>query len=315
MVNWKAIGIALLIIGGGFVVLKLLWPYIIPAVLGVPAPTLPPLIFPLLTCAAILIGISGLLPSRWANWSRRLVKAALILVFVGVLLIELPLISSAHHRVEVSMEECKNFFIPVTNVAETSTLAVDAIKYASCVLTGYFPTTTQASEVGWVTFYIFYIILPFAFIFAFMYGLMSGLGFESLFGAVTKPVVTVLTFVISMYATRVLFGAVLLELLGYGAWALAAVFIAIIITGGLWKLMSGLYPVVTPLLEGPALARAEWIIGRLTNPETFRVLSEKEKKDLEKELEQLAANYPSVRAKVEEVSRKAKGERPAPSSQ
>jgi hypothetical protein len=302
MVSWKAIIIALVIIGGVFVVLKLWWPYIIPAVLGVPAPTLPPLIFPLLTCAAILIGISGLLPSSWANWSRRLVKAALILVFVGVLLIELPLISSAQHPVKVSMEECKNQFFPETEKALT-----DAIKYASCILTGYFPTTEQINEVGWVTFYIFYIILPFAFIFALMYGLMSGLGFESFFGAVTKPVVTVLTFVISMYATRVLFGAVLLEFLGYGAWALAAVFIAIIITGGLWKLMSGLYPVVTPLLEEPALARAEWIIGRLTNPETFRVLSEKEKKDLEKELEQLAANYPNVRAKVEEVFRRERG--------
>jgi hypothetical protein len=308
MVNWTGIGIAIVIIVVTFVVLKLLWPSIIPAVLGVSAPTLSPLIFPLLTCAAILIGISGLLPDKWANWSKRLVKGALILVFVGVLLIELPLISSTQHPVEVSMEECKNQFFPETEKALT-----DAIKYASCILTGYFPTTEQINEVGWVTFYIFYIILPFAFIFAFMYGLMSGLGFESFFGAVTKPVVTVLTFVISMYATRVLFGAVLLEFLGYGAWALVAVFIAIIITGGLWKLMSGLYPVITPLLEEPALARAEWIIGRLTNPETFRVLSEKEKKDLEKELEQLAVNYPSVRRKVNEVFRRGGGGVPAPS--
>lgn len=308
MVNWRAVGVGIGIIVVTYVVLQLVWPRIIP-LLGVSTPIqLSPFVFPLLIGAAIIIAISGFLKP---DWGRNLAKVALLLVFAGVLLIEVPLVQPFLKRTEVSMEECKNFFIPATN--ETSTLMVDAIKYASCVLTGYFPTTTQASEVGWVTFYIFYIILPFAFIFAFMYGLMNALGFESFFGAVAKPVITVLTFVISMYATRVLFGAVLLEFLGYGAWGLAAVFIAVIITGGLWKLMSGLYPVITPLLEGPALARAEWIIGRLTNPETFRVLSEKEKKDLEKELEQLAANYPSVRRKVNEMFRRGRGGVAAPS--
>ncbi|GEM_PF-6438236 len=308
MVNWRAVGVGIGIIVVTYVVLQLVWPRIIP-LLGVSTPIqLSPFVFPLLIGAAIIIAISGFLKP---DWGRNLAKVALLLVFAGVLLIEVPLVQPFLKRTEVSMEECKNFFIPATN--ETSTLMVDAIKYASCVLTGYFPTTTQASEVGWVTFYIFYIILPFAFIFTFIYGLMNALGFESFFGAVAKPVITVLTFVISMYATRVLFGAVLLEFLGYGAWGLAAVFIAVIITGGLWKLMSGLYPVITPLLEGPALARAEWIIGRLTNPETFRVLSEKEKKDLEKELEQLAANYPSVRRKVNEMFRRGRGGVAAPS--
>jgi len=308
MVNWKAVGVGIAIIGV-YVVVYWLFPWIL-SLLGVSTPIqLSSLVFPLLIGAAIIIAISGFLKP---DWGRNLAKVALLLVFAGVLLIEVPLVQSfLGKRTEVSIEECKNILFPKTN--ETSTLMVDAIKYASCVLTGYFPTTDQLNEVGWVTFYIFYIILPFAFIFAFMYGLMNALGFESFFGAVAKPVITVLTFVISMYATRVLFGAVLLEFLGYGAWGLVAVFIAIIITGGLWKLMSGLYPVITPLLEGPALARAEWIIGRLTNPETFRVLSEKEKKDLEKELEQLAANYPSVRRKVNEMFRKGKGGVPAPS--
>jgi len=259
--------------------------------------------------AAIVIGVSGFLPPKWG---REFVKVALILVFIAGLWIEALLIISYNYTPpEVSIEECKNFVIPETN--DTTQITVNGVKYVSCVLTGYYPATTKITEIGWVTFYIFYIILPFAFIFALVYGLMNGLGFESFFGAVTKPVVIVLTFVISMYATRLLFGHLLLQLLGYGAWGLAAVFIAVIITGGLWKLMSGLYPVITPLLEEPALARAEWIIGRLTNPETFRVLSEKEKKELEKELEQLAVNYPSVRRKVNEVFRRGGGGVPAPS--
>jgi hypothetical protein len=308
MVNWKVVIAILVIIAGIYVFLEFLWPLII-SLLGISTPTeLSPLVLPLLIGAAILIGISAFLKP---SWGRPLAKAALVLVFVGVLMIEAPLVQPFLKRTEVSMEECKNFFIPATN--ETSTLMVDTIKYASCVLTGYFPTTSQASEVGWVTFYIFYIILPFAFVFAFIYGLMNALGFESFFGAVAKPVITVLTFVISMYATRVLFGAVLLEFLGYGVWGLAAVFIAILLTMGLWKLISGLYPITKTLIEEPALARAEWIIGRLTNPETFRVLSEKEKKDLEKELEQLAVNYPSVRRKVNEVFRRGGGGVPAPS--
>lgn len=309
MVGWKLIIVACVIIGITFVILQLLWPWIISQI-GVPIEHLSQYVFPLLILAAILIGISGFLPPKYGI---SLAKGALLLIFVGVLLIEATLLAPFIRRIEVPIEECKNYFVPEEKQNETKqneTIMVDAIQYTSCVLTGYFPTTEQ---VGWVTFYIFYIILPFAFIFAFMYGLMNALGFESFFGAVAKPVTTVLTFVISMYAVRVLFGAVLLELMGYGAWGLAAVFIAILLTGGIWKLLSGYYPVVTPLLEEPALARAEWIIGRLTNPETFRVLSEKEKKALEKELEELAVKYPGVRRKVNEVYRKEKAGLPAPS--
>jgi hypothetical protein len=70
---------------------------------------------------------------------------------------------------------------------------------------------------------------------------MSGIGMETWFGAFGKNAMRLLSFIIALYAARLLFGAFLLDLLGYGAWGLIGVFGAVLLTKGLQKIMEGWY--------------------------------------------------------------------------
>jgi hypothetical protein len=120
-----------------------------------------------------------------------------------------------------------------------SNVIINALDVTSCILTGYFPQ--EQSILGWFTFLLFYIILPFAFIFALIVGLMRDV-FQ---GILDRRILNVLSFIIAVYATRAMFGAFLLQFLGYSAWGLAGIFGAIFIVGSLRKMIEDWFKIET----------------------------------------------------------------------
>jgi hypothetical protein len=77
---------------------------------------------------------------------------------------------------------------------EKPTEAWDAIAVWSCVTTGHFPSTATYSDLGWTIFFIFYLLLPFAFIWTLLYGLMKGIDLGALFGDFAGTAMTLLFF-------------------------------------------------------------------------------------------------------------------------
>jgi hypothetical protein len=185
----------------------------------------------LLIVTGVFLALSGFLPYKWGKILREI---ALFCLFVIILLVEINIVKPfVGKATKVDMEACKNYFQPST----TGQVVYDALKYVSCVLAGYFPL--QEGDLGWTVFFLFYLILPFAFIWALMYGLMKSV-MEGWF-PVEFNVSALLSFIIAMYASRTLMGGFLLEFAGYGAWGLGAVFLAIIFTKGLDKMMKDWY--------------------------------------------------------------------------
>jgi hypothetical protein len=184
----------------------------------------------LISVTGMLLAISGFLPY---NWGKMLREVALFCLFITILLVEINILKPFVKATKVDMTACQNYFQPST----TGQVVYDALKYASCILTGYFPTTE--GDLGWTVFFIFYLILPFAFIWALMYGIMKSI-MEGWF-PVGFNISALLSFIIALYASRTLMGGFLLEFAGYGAVGLGAVFLAIIFTRGLDKIMKDWY--------------------------------------------------------------------------
>jgi hypothetical protein len=174
---------------------------------------------------AITLVVGCFLPGRVGRIVRIL---SYITLFIFLLFVEIQIIKPFLKRTEVDLQECTNFFSPSQT---TGNVVYDLLTYSSCILSGYVPK--DLSSIGWVTFFIFYIILPFAFIWVFVYALMkevfSGWGIERFS--------SLLSFIVAMYGARVLFGAVLLEFFAYGAWGLAGIFIAMFLVKGLEKII------------------------------------------------------------------------------
>jgi len=150
-------------------------------------------------------------------------------------LIEINIVKPFVKATKIDMEICKNYFVPST----TGQIVYDALKYASCILTGYFPE--EEGDLGWTVFYLFYIILPFAFIWVLLYGLMKSV--MSGWFNVGVNINALLSFIIAMYAARTLMGGFLLEFAGYGAWGLGAMFLAVFFTKSVGKIMEDWYSV------------------------------------------------------------------------
>lgn len=185
----------------------------------------------------IFLLISAFLPSRLSKLLREI---SYFCMFIMIILIEISIVSIYAKPIsKFNIEDCKvgGIFPSKENLKE-GTFTYDALAYTSCILTGKFPS--EQSEIGWVTFYIFYLILPFAFIFILIYAIISGIGLESWFN-IDKNIKRVLSFIIAMYATRTMMGSFILQFAGYGAWGLGAVFIAILLVAGLRKMMEGWY--------------------------------------------------------------------------
>jgi len=185
----------------------------------------------LILLAGLLIAVSGFLPY---NWGKILREIALLCIFVLILLVEMNLISSFVKATEISMEKCESYFRP----HPSGDIIHDALKYASCILTGYFPA--EEGDIGWTVFYLFYIILPFAFIWILLYGLMKSI-IAGWFTGINLNVSALFSFIIAMYAARTMFGGFLLDFAGYGAWGLGALFLAVFLTKSIGNIMEKWY--------------------------------------------------------------------------
>lgn len=196
-----------------------------------------PTVYFLILLTAILIVISAFIPSTWRKLFQ---NGAYLTLFLLIILIELNIMKPYLKETNVSLETCRSGIFPTAAQLQTpSDYYYSGLKYTSCVFTGYFPA--EQGDLGWTVFYIFYFILPFAFIWTFMYGLMTGMNFGAFFGGFTKSANTLLSFIIAVYAGRVMFGGFLLSFLGLGAWGLAAIFGAILLVGGLKHMFDSWY--------------------------------------------------------------------------
>jgi hypothetical protein len=143
---------------------------------------------------------------------RILVNIATSFIFFGILLLEILVFSHYFVRSQIPLSQCEKEEQP--------------IDVASCILTGYKVSGSYKSW-QWASFWIFFIILPFAFVFSVTWGLIRPLAHENVFG---KTVTVVITFIISSYATRQIFGAFLLDILGYGTLGVIGIFIPFLIS-------------------------------------------------------------------------------------
>lgn len=105
------------------------------------------------------------------------------------------------------------------------------IEMTSCFLTGYYAKPRDI--LSQVSFLIFAVILPFAFLFAFTYGIFNAIGLPSFFGGdqgLGKNITRVMAFIIALYGARQLIGYFLLDLFAYGMWGGVAVLMAAILS-------------------------------------------------------------------------------------
>jgi hypothetical protein len=213
--------------------------------------------FYLVLSFAILIIISAFLPY---NWGKILREVAYAVLFILILLVMMDLIRPFAKKIEVQTSDCENFFFPKE---VKPTIVYNVIDYTSCILAGFYPSERpETASVAWTTFYIFYIILPFVFIVTIVYGVMKGIGIESMFGAFGGTASKILTIVIALYAARLLTGKVLLEFIGYGAWAFGALFGAILIVKGLQNMLESWYGFEKMAEETREVIKAEIEIAR-----------------------------------------------------
>jgi hypothetical protein len=126
-----------------------------------------------------------------------------LILFVSIPIVEIELLKPFIQVSQVNITQCKSLFFPEVKES-ASNVIINALGVTSCILTGYFPQ--EQSILGWLTFFLFYIILPFAFIFALVVGLMRDV-FQGIFDS---RILNVLSFIIAVYATRAMFGAFLL---------------------------------------------------------------------------------------------------------
>lgn len=248
MVKWSVIGLGIVIIILFFGLPKML------GIIGIQIPEFfhsSHVIISILT-AGILIAFSGFIPYKWGKIFRNI---AYFILFILIIFIEMSLLSPYVSVTPPPIDECEKFF-----QGGEGKLVGAAATFISCVFTGYHPA--DYSNYGLTVFFVFYFILPFAYIWVLIYGLMMGIGMETWFGAFGDNAVRILSFIITMYATRVVFGAVLLEFLGYGAWGLAGVFGAVILVKGLQTLMERWYAVEEMAEETKKSIETELTIGR-----------------------------------------------------
>ncbi|MCX8190755.1 MAG: hypothetical protein N3D78_01015, partial [Candidatus Aenigmarchaeota archaeon] len=146
----------------------------------------------------VFLLISAFLPSRQSKLLREI---SYFCMFIMIISIEISIVGiHAEQVTKFNIEDCKvGGIFPSKENLKNGTFIYDALAYTSCILTGKFPS--EQSEIGWVTFYIFYLILPFAFIFVLLYAIISGIGLESWLN-IGKNIKRVLSFIIAMYATR-----------------------------------------------------------------------------------------------------------------
>ncbi|MEM5829281.1 MAG: hypothetical protein QW040_00465 [Candidatus Aenigmatarchaeota archaeon] len=196
-------------------------------------PNFYPFIWPVILLTSLPLLVSGFLPYKWGKIFREL---SCFFLFTLVIILELGILKMVfveYKPIEITLEICTSLF----GSKEKPTEVWDILAVWSCTTLGRYPKSYSSLE--WNVFFLFYILLPFAFIWTFLYGLMKGVGIEDFFNV--KWVSVVLSFIIAMFSSRQIFGFFLLDFYGYGAWGLAGVFGAILFTKGVQKMMEGWY--------------------------------------------------------------------------
>jgi len=226
-IYWKLIVLGIGLLAGLLLVARWFLP-----TMGVSVPeNVSPALTTLIILAAIPVTISAFLPYKWGNILREI---SYLCLFLAILILELYTFKSiftTYTPPQIVLEKCSTLF----GTKEAPTEMWDALGVWGCVTSGYFPASY--SDLGWTIFAIFYLILPFAFVWTFLYGLMGGLNISDFFGGFGGTVQTILSFIIAMYASRQLFGFFILDFYAYGAWGLIAVFGATCFVLGLKRIM------------------------------------------------------------------------------
>ncbi|MEM5827998.1 MAG: hypothetical protein QW197_00615 [Candidatus Aenigmatarchaeota archaeon] len=186
--------------------------------------------------STIPLVISGFLPY---NWGKILREISYLFLFITLIIVEINLLKPYIKATDINLINCAaGGFVPTKQ--ESGNIIYNALAYASCILSGYFPE--EQKEIGWAIFLIFYLILPFAFTFAIIYGLINSAEIKSIFGN-NDRISLVISFIISMYVTRTLLGGFILQFAGYGFAALISIFVSILLVTNLRKFIEQSYNV------------------------------------------------------------------------
>lgn len=194
-------------------------------------------IIPLIILVSFPLAISAFLPFRWGKILREISYFSLFILLILLQSSIFQKVFSNYTPPSVTLQQCTSLF----GISGTPTSAWDVVSAWSCVTTGYFPASGTSVNFTWTIFAIFYIILPFAFITTLVYGFMKGMPTEIFFGNFAGTATKVLSFIIAMYASRLMFGYFLLTFYSYGVWGLAGVFGAAFITVTLKNIMDKWY--------------------------------------------------------------------------
>lgn len=229
-----ALAVGLSIIVFFFVIVFLLFPYF---KIPIGAHTLPPLLTYSFLFIGIIISVSVFLPYNLGKILREISYMFLLISILFFLIIaSLPHIK----RIDVPIERCASEVFP--EKVDNFTGVGDMLAYASCILTGYYTPDTKNISIS--VFMLFYVILPFAFILSFVWGIfIKKGGVVDLSSIIGKGPAKVITFIMALYAARVFFGAILLEFVGYGVWGLAMVFVSFLLTSALRNLVESKFKI------------------------------------------------------------------------
>jgi hypothetical protein len=164
------------------------------------------------------------------------VNAAPILIFFGFIAIEVAIFEAYLQKTQtITLEACKETF----RIEKMEDLPI----FTTCVFTGYYPSKAgDIASVGFVTFVLFFWLLPFAFLFSFLYGLFKDT-LSSFFGSAGPTVTPVITFIVATYGARQMIGGFLIDLFAYGSWGLVGIFIPLILAVGLKKILDSFFAV------------------------------------------------------------------------
>lgn len=170
-----------------------------------------PWTFPLIVISAGALAFLGykFTSDGKVNVARKCFNLSVILTFFGILVIEMVVFGAFITKVPISYQPCEKEENPVN--------------IASCIMTGYKPPEEYMGW-QWASFWIFFIILPFAFIFSIVWGFLADVRI------LPKPVMMVISFVLATYATRQVFGAFLLDIAAYGVWGVVGIFIPLLLS-------------------------------------------------------------------------------------
>jgi soluble cytochrome b562 len=182
---------------------------IVPMFVNVNIFSFTPWAFPIVILAGVLIFFGYFFAKENPELAKCLFNGSVALVFFGILAIETAVFGAFVTKTQIPYQQCGS--------------EEDPINLISCIMTGY-KVSSKFMGWEWASFWLFFIILPFAFVFSLVWG------FLSLVRLLPKPSTAVISVVLSAYAVRQVFGTFLLDLAAYGVWGVVGIFIPLLIS-------------------------------------------------------------------------------------